>query len=278
MKIASSFQHGEIQGFKLGSFPIGKPRMYSYFYFIDGLVVDTGHSHMRQYAMDFVADLPVEQIFITHHHEDHNGNLNAFQDHFDCPAYASSLCVELLKNPGRISFAEWLTWGKTEANSRLQVEENRISTSKYEFDLIFTPGHAPDMYCLHEAREGWLFSADLWVKEYIRIFMRSESMAEQIVSLRKVLKLDFDTILCSHNPQLSGGKPLVEQKLEFFENFYGKVAQLHQQGDSPKAIFRKMKLKEDWLIRCLSAGNLSTMNMVKSVIRDEERGFAGGGN
>lgn len=245
--------------------------MYSYFYYIDGLVIDTGHSHMREYAMDFIAELPVEQIFITHHHEDHNGNLNAFQAQFNCPAYASAECVEIMKNPPGISFAEWLTWGKTEANSKLQVEEKHISTSKYEFDLIFTPGHAPDMYCLHEPKEGWLFSADLWVKEYIRIFMRSESMGEQITSLRKVLELDFDTILCSHNPQLSGGKPLVQQKLEFFENFYGKVAHLYQQGNSPRAIFKEMRLKEDRLIRLLSGGNLSTMNMVKSVIRDEER-------
>lgn len=269
MKIAKSIQHGEIKGFKLGSLPFGKPKMYSYFYFIDGLVIDTGHRHMRSYAMEAVEDLAVEQIYITHHHEDHNGNLKPFQEKFRCPTYATAKCAELMKSPTKISFAQWLTWGKTDPNFDIQVEEEVIETPRYRFDLIYVPGHAPDMVCLYEASQGWLFSADLWVKEYIRYFMRSESMIQQIESLEKVLKLDFDVILCSHNPQFSDGKSLMKQKLEFLKEFYGKAEKLYHQGLSAKAIFKQMGLKESKLIKFVSGGELSGLNMVKAVIRDE---------
>ncbi len=270
MKIAKSIQHEDIKGFKMGSIPFGKPKMYSYFYYIDGLLIDTGHSHMRSHAMEAVKDLPVEQIYITHHHEDHNGNLKAFQEKFKCPTYATAKCAELMKSPPKISFAQWLTWGKTDPNFEIQVEENVIETPRYKFELIHVPGHAPDMVCLYEREQGWLFSADLWVKEYIRYFMRSESMIQQIESLHKVLELDFEVLLCSHNPQFKDVKRLMREKVTFLEDFYGKAAKLYHQGHAAKAIFKQMGLKENKLIKFVSGGALSGLNMVKAVVRDEE--------
>ena len=48
------------------------------------------------------------------------------------------------------------------------------------------------MLALYEKKEGWLFSADMWVYDYIRYFMRPESMWQQMESLRRVSKLDFE--------------------------------------------------------------------------------------
>lgn len=270
MKISKKFQHQDIQGFKFGSWPFGKPTMYSHCYFVDGLLIDTSHRNMRQAVMEVVQPLAVEQIFVTHHHEDHTGNLLPIQQHFNCPTYGSEKCVDLMQNPPKISFAQWLTWGKAEANFNIEVCDNQLHTNKYTFDLIPIPGHAEDMLCLHEANQGWLFSADLWVKEYIRFFMRPEQMMQQIESMKRVMQLDFEVMLCSHNPQLEGGKAKLAQKLAFMEAFYERAAQFHRQGYPAKEILKKMNLKEDWGIRILSGGALSTINMVKAVIRDEE--------
>ena len=271
MKITKRFQHEDIQGFKFGSWPFGKPSMYSHIYFIDGLLIDTGHSNMRKEVMEQISPIAVEQIFITHHHEDHTGNLAALQAHFDCPSYASALCTKMMKSPPKISPAQMMTWGKRKANFDLQTIENQIKTPTYTFDLIPVPGHAPDMLALHEANQGWLFSADLWVSTYIKYFMRSESMKGQIESIKKILELDFEVMLCSHNPQFKDGKKLLAKKLHFLEDFYEKVASLHQKGHSSQHIFKEMHLKENWSIRLMSLGALSTMNMVKAVIRDEKR-------
>ena len=269
MKITKTFQHENIKGFKFGSQPIGRPRMFSHIYFIDGLLIDTGHSNMRKEVLKTIKDLRVEQNFITHHHEDHTGNIEVIQNHFQCPTYASQLCVDIMKSPPNISFAQKITWGNRPSNTNIIVKENFIKTENYHFELIPIPGHAADMMALYEANQGWLFSADLWVNDFIRIFMRPESMGQQIDSLKKVLELDFDVLLCSHNPKFKNGKELVKKKLIFFEYFYETVADLHRKGFSVKSIIKKMKLKEDWSTRILSTGELSTSNMIKSVIRDE---------
>lgn len=270
MKIASTFQFENIQGFKFGSNPFGQPKMFAHVYFIDGLLIDTGHRNMRKEIMKLLHSLPVHQIYITHHHEDHTGNLKQLQDHFKCPTYASSMCVELMKKPPKISPAQWMTWGNRPANFNIQIQENHLKTPNYCFEIIPIPGHAVDMVCLFEREKGWLFSADLWVHDYIRYFMRAESMRQQIESMKKVLTLDFEVMLCSHNPQFKNGKNRLEKKLQFFEDFYGEVAKLNHQGYSISSIIREMNLKRSWQIRILSLGELSTINMVRSVIRDEE--------
>lgn len=243
--------------------------MYVYTYFIDGLLIDTGHSNARKMIMSHLTKLPIEQIFITHHHEDHNGNLDALQDHFNVPTYAYSLCAEIMKNPPDISFSQWMLWGKTAPNNNIQAVERKITTNKYTFQLIPIPGHARDMVALYEANEGWLFSADLYVYDYIKFCLRNESIAQQIASLKKVLRLDFDLLFCSHNPKMKNGKMHLQRKLEFLENFYQMVVNWHTQGFPPEQIMDKMNLKKQYWMRLISGGALSTLNMVKSVIRDE---------
>ena len=269
MKLTDSFQFDKVQGFKFGSWPFGRPRMFSHVYFVDGLLIDTGHSNMRKAVYDVVSSLPLEQIYITHHHEDHTGNLTFIQKQLACPAFSSARCAVLMKNPPPISFAQWLTWGKSTPNFKLKVEEENIRTSQYHFELIAIPGHAVDMVCLYEANEGWLFSADLFVSEYIRYFMRSESMKQQIESIQKVLKKDFDVMFCGHNPQFKNGKQKLRNKLEFLQDFYGNVVKRYENGFSVGAIARDMGLKKKWSIRLLSGGELSPLNMIRAVIRDE---------
>ena len=270
MKVTKQFNYEEIQGFKFGSTPYGKPRMFSHIYFIDGLLIDSGHSNMKKEVLNEIGKLDVQQLFITHHHEDHTGNLDILQNHFQVPSFASSRCVEIMKKPPPISFGQHVSWGNRPANFDLQIKEDFIETENYRFELIPIPGHAIDMLALYERNRGWLFSADLWVNDFIRIFMRPESMKQQIASLKRVLKLDFKVLLCSHNPQFKDGKLKVKKKLEFFEYFYQTVADLHQKGFSPRAIIKEMGLKEDWSVRILTGGGISTLNMIKSVIRDEE--------
>lgn len=270
MKKVKSFKDGPVEGYKFGSVPIGKPRMFSHVFFIDGLLIDTGHPNMRKEAVAAISTWPVEQIFITHHHEDHRGNLDVLKSHFDCPAYASRRCIEISKKTLQSNFAQLLVWGRVGPTSAMTVEEVEIRTPKYTFELIPIPGHAEDQFCLYEREQGWLFSADLWVSPYIRYFMRSESMSEQIESIKRVLQLDFGPMYCSHNPQFEGGKEKLAQKLQFFEDFYGKAAGLYHEGHSPRRIMKRMGLKESWTTRILSTGALSGLNMVKAVVRDEQ--------
>ena len=269
MQITNLFKHPPIQGFQFGSSLFGKPKMYVYSYFVDGLLIDTGHSNARKMVMRHLTKLLIEQIFITHHHEDHNGNLVALQNHFNVPTYAYPLCSKIMENPPAISFSQWLGWGNTDANKNIISIDDQIRTPKYTFQLIPIPGHASDMVALYEANEGWLFSADLYIYDYIKFCLDNESIAQQIASLKRVLALDFDLLFCSHNPKVENGKMHLQRKLEFLINFYQTVVNWHKQGYPPEQIMDKMNLKKMRWLRFLSGGTLSTLNMVKAVIRDE---------
>lgn len=246
------------------------PKMSVCAFFIDGLLIDTGHSNAQKRVIKRLKDLPIEQICITHHHEDHTGNLKALQEQITCPIYGHELCTLLMKAPPPVCLLERRIWGKNTAVDNILPIEKIISTNRYQFHVIHTPGHADDHICLYEPQEGWLFSGDLYVHHYIRYFMATESVATQIASLKKVLKLNFDRFFCSHSYREDKGKERFQRKLQFLQDLYGNVTNLHQKGYKPSRIMRALEIEEQWMIRFLSGGWLSALNMINSVIRDVE--------
>ncbi len=265
-----TFQHEAVTAYKFGYSPFGKPKLNVHLYYIDGLLIDTGQSRASKEVLRHVGELDVREIFITHHHEDHSGNLNRLQAYFNCSAYASETCCELMKKPPRISFVQNIFWGNRPPSHQLIPCAESISTDKYTFQIIPIPGHAVDMVALYEPNKKWLFSADLYVHHYINYFIKNESVIQQIHSIRKILELDFEVMFCAHSPQLTGGKKLLEKKLVFFENFYAQVSELYEKNYTAQQIFKQLNFKENRSIKFFSQGHLSKMNMVEAVIRDNQ--------
>lgn len=243
--------------------------MPSLAYFIDGMLIDTGHINMKREIEAALIQLPIQQVFITHYHEDHTGNLIHFQEERGLPSYAHPRCVEIMKNPPKISLPQHIRWGNRPANFKLKPVEGEIQTEHYSFQIIEIPGHASDMVGLYEPKKNWLFSSDLYVHHKIKYFLKSERFQPQIDSIKKILELDFDVMFCGHNPQFSGAKALLQRKLQFLIDFQGEVLRFHQAGYSPANIMKAMKLKEIWAMRLLSWNYLSTLNMIKAVLKDE---------
>ncbi|SDI42922.1 MBL fold metallo-hydrolase [Natribacillus halophilus] len=52
-----------------------------------------------------------------------------------------------------------------------------IETSYHRFYLIEAPGHTADHVCLFEPYQGWLFSGDLYITPYPKVFLQEESMS-----------------------------------------------------------------------------------------------------
>lgn len=270
MKITETSKYEEVQLYRFAYHPFAKPQLGVYLYYVDDLLIDTGQTRMSQEILKTIGSLKVQQIFVTHYHEDHSGNIALLQKHFDCPVYSSSLCAEMMKNPPPICFAQKMTWGTRPAYFDLQANDTAIHTPNFHFQIIPIPGHAQDMVALYEPHKRWLFSADLYINSYISYFLREESIQQQIESLKRVLALDFDTLFCSHNPQFKSGKNKLAEKLNFLEKFYEQVAQVYHQGLNARQIMRRLNLNEKWSVRFLSSGDLSKLNMVQSVIRDEQ--------
>ncbi len=268
MVLQDTFEHDAVIGFKFGYSPIGKPNLFVYAYYVDGLLIDTCQRKVRAQLLSATQKLNIDQLFLTHHHEDHTGNISDLRREHHCPVFASNRTCQLMKNPPSLSFIQKLMYGSRSADDQLIPKDNSVDTKRFRFEIIPIPGHAEDMVCLYEPEKKWLFSSDLFINTRISFMLTDERISDQIRSIQKVLKLDFDVLFCSHNPQLTNGKGQLIRKLEFLESFQKQVNVLHRTGCSANEIFKRMHLKEKWLIKWLSGGKLSKMNMIKSVIRD----------
>lgn len=271
MVVTETLNYNEVLGLRFGYRRIGRPKLFTYIYYVDGLLIDTGQSKARTEIMAQTQNLSIEQILITHHHEDHSGNIEILSRVHKCKVFGSAGCSELMKNPPGISLAQALTWGKQKPFPHIIPTGNEIKTQKYCFEIIPIPGHAPDMVALYEPNKKWLFSADLYINSYIGYFLDSESIRQQIESTKRILELDFEVMFCSHNPKLENAKAQLTKKLNFLESEFENVASLYLKGYSANQIFRELRLKENWYVRGLSGGHLSKLNMVKAIIRDIEQ-------
>ncbi len=270
MRYAKSHHFGPIESLETGRGYFGPPPVKVHAFFIDGLLIDTGPPNAKKAMLDWLQPKNVAQVFVSHHHEDHSGNVNAIQCVHNVKSYSSALCADLVKGKVETSIPQLLFWGRPEyIDSLIPIKRDFISTPKHRFEVVPIPGHSPDQLALFEREQGWLFSADAFVSPVIKYFMKKESMAQQITSLQRLLVLDFEMLLCCHKPLIHGGKALLQSKCNFLQDYYGQVVKYHQQGHSPKRILSLMGKKEVVFQKRLSQNNLSAINMVHSVLRDE---------
>lgn len=242
-----------------------------YSYYVEGLLIDTGMRHARNVINDIFAHHQVDRIVLTHHHEDHSGNVAYLMKHFNTHAYAHPLAVDIIKKGYKISPLASLVNGEVERAYIHNLEETPFCTSKYTVHPIYTPGHCNDHYCYFIPEKGWLFSGDIYVADKIKYFVYYEDFGEQIRSLKKLIALDFDSLFCSHNPKTKNGKQHLKNKLQFFEDFYGKTIELHQKGLKPAAILKTLGMKENNFYALITNGNFTAVNMIHAAIKTFEK-------
>jgi len=85
MKLCKTHYFGDITGYELDYGYIGKPFMTTIFYSIGNILVDTGLSHMRKEVLELVRSKSIACVLLTHHHEDHSGNVAAIMKEKQIP-------------------------------------------------------------------------------------------------------------------------------------------------------------------------------------------------
>ncbi|MCD4740905.1 MAG: MBL fold metallo-hydrolase [Desulfobacteraceae bacterium] len=269
MRLCKKYDFNGIQGFKLGWSPLGTPFMTTYCYTLGDLMIDTGQSHMQKEVLEIAKKNRIKRVFLTHHHEDHSGNAAAIKLNLDTEVYGHSLTREKMKIPFHILPYQKYVWGKSMPLT-IELFPNTIETSFGEMIPVYTPGHAKDHTAFFLKDAGVLFPGDLYLADKIKFFRSDEEVRTQILSLKKVLKLDFDTLLCSHYPKLKNGKNRIKSKLKFLEELEGNIIKFCEKGFSEKQIFKVLKLKEDYFTKYFCFGNVSMLNGVRSVVRHYE--------
>ena len=271
MRFVESYDFKGVKGFKLGWSLLGPPLMTVYCYVIGDLMVDTGQSHMQREVLDIARKNGVKRIVLTHHHEDHSGNASVIRRQTGAAVYGHFLTVEKMSARFRILPYQECVWGKA-APLKMETVPGTIETDLGNMIPVHTPGHAKDHTAYFIETAGIVFSGDLYLADRIKFFRSDEDMGTQIESLKKILKLEFQILLCSHYPKRENGRERIEQKLSFLEDLYGSIIALWEKGIPEKQIFKTLRLKEDYFIKYFCFGNVSMLNGVRSAVRHYEAG------
>ncbi len=267
MRIENALDFGVVKGLQVGYAPIGKPLVSVIFYYLDGLLIDTGAYNTRESLKRFINQNPIDQAILTHYHEDHAGNAGYLAKQLSIPIYGHKLTAIKLQKNLRLKPYEYYMFGRLEKADITRLP-TQITTNQYRLQPIHTPGHSDDHMIYHERDHGWVFSGDLFLGSKIKFFRQDEDITLTIMSLQKLLRLDFDTLFCGHNPKINNPKRFIEEKLEQMLSLVSAVKYLVKSGMSNKAIIRNVsKGNEVHLAGLITLGDVSYKNMVRSALK-----------
>jgi glyoxylase-like metal-dependent hydrolase (beta-lactamase superfamily II) len=188
-------------------------------FLVDGLLIDTGPAKCGRKMLKICRQYRLTQIVNTHHHADHIGNNAILQREFSLPVRAQREALPIIRQPQenlRLNFYQRLVWGVPAAAKARRIG-SQLSTPRYSFRILPTPGHCPDHICLYEEKQGWLFAGDLLRPESTsraEQFWPGEDEAGRYNSLKRVAQLDLTKIFSASMGIVDDPGPLIRQQLE----------------------------------------------------------------
>lgn len=249
-----------------GLVSFGPVNLNVYCFEVDGVLIDSGSQTLLSNFKPFFADADIDQLVLTHNHEDHTGGAAFIQQTYGIPISIHPMSVDTCTHKANYPFYRKLFWGKRapfQAQPLGDTFESRTAT----WDVIHTPGHAEDHLAFLNKETGQLFSGDLYVHPKTKVVLRNESTPTMIASLTNMLTYDFAEIFCCHAGYVKDGRQALMNKLEYLSEFQEKVLDFHRQGLTEKQIQQKM-FRKKYPITYLSFGEWDSMHMIRSIIAD----------
>lgn len=234
-------------------------------YRLSSCVIDTGPPNQWNTVRGFLQERSVEQVLITHHHEDHSGNGARLQRQMHSAVYMSQRGIDPMRHGFRLRPYQHVIWGTPEWFAPRAVTTELTLAEGLALRPVATPGHSPDMTCYLVPERGWLFTGDLYIASRPRFLRADESVEDEIESLRRVLEIDFGTVFCAHRGVVADGHGAIRAKLEYLISLRDRVRELRLEGKSIRAITRLLLGKEE-VLSFLTLFHFSKRNLVRACL------------
>lgn len=239
--------------------------MSVYSFFVDGLLIDTGSYSLSQEFQSFFNEIPIEQVALTHSHEDHAGNAAWIQHHHkNVPIYIHRDSVSICAVDGDYPLYRQALWGERPAFVAQAIGDT-IQTKSATWDVIETPGHTTDHLSFYNRETGAMFTGDLFIQPKTKVVLDEENIVHTLASLRKIVNYDFDVVYCCHAGFIADGRTKIQEKIAYLEDMEGKVKQLFMQGytieEMTKTIFPR-----DYPITKVSGEQWSSKHIITAFI------------
>ncbi len=266
MAVSERFTHEGVEGLRVGRFDLGISSA-CIVYRLGRSVIDTGPPNQWPTIRQFLRERAVEQVMITHHHEDHSGNGAQLQRQMHAAVYGPARGVDLMQRGFPLRPYQHVIWGAPERFLPRRVPSQIDLGDGLSLRPVATPGHSPDMTCYLEPERGWLFTGDLYIANKPRFMRADENVHDEIRSLRRVLQLDFGTLFCAHRGVVADGPGAIRGKLDYLVSLRAQVQALHSEGRTIHQITRWLLGRES-LMSFLTLFHFSKRNLVRACLAE----------
>lgn len=238
-----------------------------YSFYIDGVLIDTGSNTLFELFQPWFQKKDIQQIFLTHNHEDHTGGAAQLQETLQTPIYIHEKSVAIVEELESLPNYRQFVWGDRGRFHAKSYNQTMLSTN-YQWDVIFTPGHASDHVTLYCRELKILFTGDLFVQAHTKAIMKGENLIETLHSLKTLLNYDFEEVYCCHAGYLKNGRQKLQEKIDYLEEKQQIIKTLSKEGQSIVEI-RDTLFPRRYAIEQFSNGEWGSQYIIKSILEDQ---------
>jgi ribonuclease/clavin/mitogillin len=211
---------------------------------VDGMLIDTGPPATVRELLGYVRGRGIDKIVITHHHEDHVGGAATLSRELGVPVLAPGPAIGMLSEGLRIPLYRKVVFDGAPLPFRAEPLGESVEAGPYRFRVVPTPGHSADHVCLFEETRRWLFTGDLYVHERVTMFRRIEDVWQHMDSLRRVLALGPELLVCSQSGFFVDARLHLERKIRYWERLEREARALSERGMGEREITRRLLGRE----------------------------------
>lgn len=227
-------------------------------YLVRGVLIDVGFPAVARELAAVLEQARPSGAMITHHHEDHAGNVQ-LAAHAGLPIAASEATLHLLRARPRLAPYRRIIWG-TPPHLLAPI----IPFTSETLRLVPTPGHAADHHIVWDAERETMFGGDLFLGVKVRAAHAEEHPRQLVASLRAAAALRPTRLFDAHRGLVRDPVSALLAKADWLDATVDAVDQRIAAGWSDRAIARALLGREE-LAYHLSRGAMSKINLVARV-------------
>ena len=252
--------HGDVTRLRFST-PISRAFGYEVSaYRVRGVLVDAGFPAIARELALWLDEASLDGAVITHHHEDHAGNLELIS-RGGLPVALAPMTLRSVQDLGLLDMYRRICWGQPP-----ELSTPIIPFVARGLRLIHLPGHSPDHHVVWDEEHGTLFSGDLFIGVKVRIAQEDEVVSQQISSLRAAISLAPERVFCAHRGPVANPVQALRAKADWLEEITGQIGRLTEQGLSEREITKRV-LGREGAVAFTSRGKLSKRNLTRSARR-----------
>ncbi len=223
-----------------------------------GLLIDVGFSAVAREVAALLEQARPRGAILTHHHEDHAGNLELIA-HSGIPIAASEATVRAVQSQPPLGYYRRALWG---APPPLRSPLRRFFSDALR--LVPTPGHSADHHVVWDAERETLFSGDLFLGVKVRVAHPGEDLRLLARSVRAAAALRPKRMFDAHRGLVPDPVDALRAQAEWLDEMIGAVERHVADGWSDRAIAREL-LGREAVEHYVSRGKMSKINFVRAV-------------